>query len=91
MKPSPAVVARLTAIGTIASAIVALLGVLAARGDMRLVDVLSIFFGGFGAGAGVVALVVQRRARRDAAGRATPAPHHGPPLHTPPTVPWRRE
>lgn len=84
MALSPRIAARLTMLATLASAAIALLGALAMRDRVRLVDILTLFFGGAGAGAGLVALVVQRRGHRGA------APEHAhTDLHTPPTVSWR--
>src|SRR5688500_1101354 len=87
------------------SAIIALAGALAMRDRVRLVDILSLFFGGAGTGAGIVELLMRRRlaareaeAARTAGAAAGPAAAPwGPPagvplgLHTPPTVPWAPE
>ena len=88
---------RLPLVVTACSALVGLLGALALRDRVRLVDILSLFFGGVGTGAGLTEAVVRRRlAARDAAAAAGQADRPwGPPsglpagLHTPPTVPWR--
>ena len=64
MALSPRVVARLTALATLASTAVALLGALAMSDRVRLVDIILLFFGGFGAGAGLASLLVQRRRYR---------------------------
>ena len=64
---SPRVAARLTAFATLASAALALLGALAMLDRVRLVDIISLFFGGVGAGAGMAALLVQRRRHKQEA------------------------
>ncbi|GLC28561.1 hypothetical protein [Roseisolibacter agri] len=99
--PLPRAVAqRLPVLVTACSALVGLLGALALRDRVRLVDILSLFFGGVGTGAGLTETIVRRRlAAREAAARSAaagpPARPWGPPpglppgLHTPPTVPWR--
>ena len=61
MALSPQARIRLTLFATIASTAIALLGALAMVDRVRVVDVLALFFGGFGAGAGLVASVVQNR------------------------------
>ena len=63
MPLSPRIAARLTAFATLASAALALLGALAMSDRVRIVDIISLFFGGVGAGAGMAALFVQRRRR----------------------------
>ena len=89
MARSPRTAARLSLLVTVSSLVTALLGALAMRDRVRLVDVLVLFFGGAGAGAGLAALVVQRRQRR-AVGDGTGAAWRDTTLlHTPPTVPWR--
>jgi hypothetical protein len=89
MALSPRVAGRLATLGTIASFALALIGALAMSDRVRLVDIISLFFGGVGAGAGLVVVVGQRRRqRRDPAALAASAPGRDPP-HTPPTVPWR--
>ena len=83
------VAARLTTIATLASAATALIGALAMGDRARLVDILALFFGGAGAGAGVASMLVQRRlAARASADAQPPLAGQGAP-HTPPTVPWR--
>ena len=61
MALSPQAKVRLTVFATILSTGLALLGALAMRDHVRLVDILALFFGGFGAGAGLVASVFQNR------------------------------
>ena len=51
-------------LATIVSTAIALLGALALIDRVRLVDVFALFFGGFGAGAGLVASIVQHRRLR---------------------------
>ena len=52
---------RFTLSATVLSVVIALLGALAMVDRVRLVDILALFFGGFGAGAGLVASIVQNR------------------------------
>ena len=82
----PRTVVRLATLATVLSAVVGLLGALAMRDRVRLVDILALFFGGVGSGAGIAVLVGRRRAARDAGLHALRGA-----LHTPPTVPWRRD
>jgi acetyl esterase/lipase len=54
----------------------------------RLVDILALFFGGVGAGAGLATMIAQRvRASRSPVAAPPPIGAFGA-LHTPPTVPW---
>lgn len=86
---APRVATRLTTLATLASIAVGMLGALAMSDRVRLVDIVSLFFGGVGAGAGTAALIVQRRRHHlRTGGLAKSAPYVEPP-HTPPTVPWR--
>jgi len=64
MALSPQVRTRLTMLATLVSTAIALLGALAMIDRVRLVDVLALFFGGFGAGAGLAASIVQHRKLR---------------------------
>jgi hypothetical protein len=64
----------LTVVGAVASAVTAMLGAFVARDHVRLVDILALFFGGAGAGAGLTAFLMLRRAER----RATSAPRSRP-------------
>lgn len=64
MALSPQVRTRLTMLATLVSTAIALLGALALIDRVRLVDVLALFFGGFGAGAGLAASIVQQRKLR---------------------------
>ncbi len=55
---------RLELIGTLLGFAVAGYGAWSMRGHLRAVDILTLFGGGFGAGASFVALVAKRRAAR---------------------------
>ena len=55
---------RMAVFTTVAGAVVALASALAMRDHVRLVDILTLFFGGAGTGAGVAGLLAGRRARR---------------------------
>ena len=55
---------RLAIVSTVAGAVVALGSALVMRDHVRLVEILTLFFGGAGAGAGVASLVAARRGRR---------------------------
>jgi hypothetical protein len=58
---------RIGLISTILGLAVALLGAVQMADRQRLVDILTLFFGGFGAGAGLVKAVIDIRAQRKAA------------------------
>ena len=55
---------KLATFSTVLGAVLALLGALQMRDHVRLVDILTLFAGAFGAGAGVASLVAARRRRR---------------------------
>lgn len=57
---------RLPTIATTFGAVISLVAALSMRDHVRLVDIIALFFGGVGTGAGVVGLVVARRAARAA-------------------------
>ncbi len=56
----------MVAFSTILGAGVSLASALAMQDHVRLVEILGLFFGGFGSGAGVALLVATRRKRRPA-------------------------
>ena len=59
-------VQRFSAAGTILGAIVSVASALAMRDSVRMVDILSLFFGGVGTGAGLASLAVGRMRARSA-------------------------
>jgi uncharacterized membrane protein HdeD (DUF308 family) len=52
---------RLSIIGTILGVLVAVLGAYQMIGTIRTVDILTLFFGGFGAGAGMIKMILEFR------------------------------
>jgi hypothetical protein len=52
---------RLSIIGTILGILVACLGAYQMIGTIRTVDILTLFFGGFGAGAGMIKMILDFR------------------------------
>jgi hypothetical protein len=52
---------RLEFIGTILAIFIAFFGAYQMIGNIRTVDILTLFFGGFGAGAGMVKLILDYR------------------------------
>jgi hypothetical protein len=60
---------KLAALSTILGTLLAIASAAAMRDHIRLVEIVSLFFGGFGAGAGVALLVANRRLQRLAAER----------------------
>jgi hypothetical protein len=57
---------RFSVVGTILGAVVSLASALAMRDSVRLVDILSLFFGGMGTGAGLASLAATRMRSRSA-------------------------
>jgi hypothetical protein len=57
---------KLALFSTILGAAVSLTSALAMRDHVRLVEIIGLFFGGFGSGAGVALTVATRRNRRAA-------------------------
>ena len=57
---------KLAVLSTVLGAILTFWAALLMRDHVRMVEILTLFFGGFGAGAGVASLVAARRARRTA-------------------------
>jgi hypothetical protein len=57
---------RIGLISTILGLAVAVLGAVEMIDRLRLVDILTLFFGGFGAGAGMVKAVIDHGAQRNA-------------------------
>lgn len=55
---------RLSLLSTLLSVALAMFGAYEARDHVRTVDILILFFGGVGSGAGLAALAVQLRAGR---------------------------
>jgi hypothetical protein len=54
---------RLDLIGTILAIFIAFFGAYQMIGNIRTVDIITLFFGGFGAGAGMVKLILDYRKR----------------------------
>ena len=52
---------RLDFIGTILAIFIAFFGAYQMIGNIRTVDILTLFFGGFGAGAGMIKLIMDYR------------------------------
>ena len=57
---------KLAVLSTVFGAVLTFWAALLMRDHVRLVEILTLFFGGFGAGAGVAALVAARRSLRTA-------------------------
>ena len=55
---------KLAIFATAAGAVTALLSALTMRDHVKLVEIVTLFFGGAGTGAGITALVAARAARR---------------------------
>jgi hypothetical protein len=59
---------RLGLIGAIIGILVAVLGAYQMIGIIRTVDILTLFFGGFGAGAGLVKMILDYRKEKTSTG-----------------------
>lgn len=70
---------RLPTIATTFGAVISLVAALSMRDHVRLVDIIALFFGGVGTGAGVVGLVVARRFGRGAKDARSAAGAHPEP------------
>ena len=57
---------KLAVFSTLLGAVLTFWAAVLMRDHVRLVEILTLFFGGFGAGAGVAGLVAARRGRRTA-------------------------
>jgi hypothetical protein len=77
---------KLSTITTIGGAALALLSAVSMRDQVRLVEIITLFFGGLGAGAGLAGLWAARRAAQ----RRTPS-LADPSTPTPPLSPSRKE
>jgi hypothetical protein len=55
---------RLDIIGTILAIFIAFFGAYQMIGNIRTVDILTLFFGGFGAGAGMVKMILDYRKKK---------------------------
>jgi hypothetical protein len=55
---------RLSIIGTLLGIFIAVIGAYQMIGVIRTVDIITLFFGGFGAGAGFVKMILERRKER---------------------------
>lgn len=55
---------RLSLIGTIIGILVAVIGAYRMIGNIRTVDIITLFFGGFGAGAGMVKTILDYRKKK---------------------------
>ena len=60
---------KLALFSTILGTIIGIASAVAMRDHIKLVEILGLFFGGFGSGAGVAMLVATRRIRRQSAER----------------------
>lgn len=78
---------RLGAVVTVASALVALASAVGMRDRVRLVDVLMLFVGGVGTGAGVAELVARRRLAARDGRRGAPDARPSAAWPLPPSVP----
>ena len=61
---------RLGLIGAIIGILVAVLGAYQMIGIIRTVDILTLFFGGFGAGAGLIKMILDYRKEKTSTGSA---------------------
>ena len=61
---------RLGFIGAIIGILVAVLGAYQMIGIIRTVDILTLFFGGFGAGAGLIKMILDYRKEKTSTGSA---------------------
>jgi hypothetical protein len=57
---------RFSTLTTVLGALLSLLSALSMRDHVRLVEIISLFFGGAGTGAGIASLVKQRARAREA-------------------------
>jgi hypothetical protein len=55
---------KMAVLSAVLGAVVTLVSALSMRDHVRLVEIVSLFFGGFGSGAGVAALAAGRRRER---------------------------
>ena len=55
---------KLAVLSTVLGAVLTLWAALLMQDHVRMVEILTLFFGGFGAGAGVASLVAANRGRR---------------------------
>ena len=61
---------RLGLIGAVLGILVAVLGAYQMIGIIRTVDILTLFFGGFGAGAGLIKMILDYRKEKTSTGSA---------------------
>ena len=57
---------KVAVVSTVLGAVLTFWAAVLMRDHVRMVEIVTLFFGGFGAGAGVTGLVAARRARRTA-------------------------